>query len=251
MVRILLILDSIFSVWMLIDALQRGARSYWYMVVMLPFGEWFYFFKVKIHDPEFAFLRNAWQGVSSKPVSVEQLKLRLDQSPSFENRLAFAQALYDNEHYEKALQHFADAIESWPDSEECLYGLGLCQNRLGQHENAIVSFRRLIENSERFQDYAPWQDLAETLSSAKREPEALVLLERLVDISPRLYHRVLYAHYLMGASRLGDAREHLQCGLDDNETAPRYIRKKDRSVARAAKNMLKEIDRQEKAGAPS
>ena len=57
MIRVLFALQSIFSLWMLVDAVQRRCGTYWYFVVLCPFGEWVYFFKVKIHDPEFERMR--------------------------------------------------------------------------------------------------------------------------------------------------------------------------------------------------
>jgi hypothetical protein len=48
--RILLMLSYAFSLWMLIDALKRDAKPYWYVIIFFPLGEWVYFFMVKIHD---------------------------------------------------------------------------------------------------------------------------------------------------------------------------------------------------------
>jgi len=48
--RYLLILSYAFSVWMLVDALKRDAKNYWLVIIFFPFGEWIYFFMVKIHD---------------------------------------------------------------------------------------------------------------------------------------------------------------------------------------------------------
>jgi hypothetical protein len=48
--HILLILSYAFSVWMLVDAYQRRAEHYWYLIIFFPFGEWIYFFLVKVHD---------------------------------------------------------------------------------------------------------------------------------------------------------------------------------------------------------
>ena len=50
--HILLLLSYAFSVWMLVDAFKRGAEHYWYLIIFFPFGEWVYFFLVKIHDFE-------------------------------------------------------------------------------------------------------------------------------------------------------------------------------------------------------
>jgi len=48
--HILLILSYAFSIWMLVDAYQRRAEHYWYLIIFFPFGEWVYFFLVKVHD---------------------------------------------------------------------------------------------------------------------------------------------------------------------------------------------------------
>ena len=56
MTRVLFILQHAFMAWMLIDAIRRRADGYWYLIIFIPFGEWFYFFRVKIHDPEMQWL---------------------------------------------------------------------------------------------------------------------------------------------------------------------------------------------------
>lgn len=48
--HILLIISYTFSIWMVVDAYKRGAEHYWYLIIFFPFGEWIYFFLVKIHD---------------------------------------------------------------------------------------------------------------------------------------------------------------------------------------------------------
>lgn len=46
-------LSYAFSIWMLVDAYKRGESCLWWGVILFPFGEWIYFFVVKIHDFEF------------------------------------------------------------------------------------------------------------------------------------------------------------------------------------------------------
>ena len=41
----------VFSVWMIFDAIRRGAELYWYLVILLlPFGALIYFLLVKVRD---------------------------------------------------------------------------------------------------------------------------------------------------------------------------------------------------------
>jgi hypothetical protein len=48
--HILIVLSYAFSVWMIVDAYKRGADHYWYLIIFFPFGEWIYFFTVKLDD---------------------------------------------------------------------------------------------------------------------------------------------------------------------------------------------------------
>ena len=59
--------------------------------------------------------------------------------------------------------------------------------------------------------------------------------------SPRLKHRMLYAHYLSGDGRGAAAREQLETALREHDTAPKFVRRKDRAWARKAKKMLREL----------
>ena len=53
--HILLGLWTVLKIWMLVDAIRRGAESYWYFIIIFaPFGECIYFFMVKIRDFDFA-----------------------------------------------------------------------------------------------------------------------------------------------------------------------------------------------------
>ncbi len=44
------LLSYALSVWMIVDAYKRGAQSWWWVIIFLPFGEVVYFFVVKIQD---------------------------------------------------------------------------------------------------------------------------------------------------------------------------------------------------------
>ena len=52
--HVLLLLATAFTIWMLVDAIQRSAEFYWYLIIIfVPFGTWVYFFMVKMHDFQF------------------------------------------------------------------------------------------------------------------------------------------------------------------------------------------------------
>jgi len=239
--RVLLFLDTAFSLWMLVDAVRRGCRSYWYPVVMMPFGEWVYFFMVKIKDPEFKFLRDFYHRLTTPKVSTEKIRREYGETPSFANTLTLAQALYDEEAYAEAAELFGQAQRLHDDSRDALYGLALTQLRVGDPEPAIEGLRRLIERDPSFEDYAPWGDLARALAAAGRRDEAIELLDTLVLKSPRLEHRVFFAHFLHESGKSDDARAQLELGIEEYKDAPKFLKRRKRRWFRQAKQMLKTL----------
>ncbi|MCP3962281.1 MAG: hypothetical protein GY719_30940 [bacterium] len=241
MPRVLALLELAFSLWLVVDAIRRGAAYYWYPIIMLPFGEWIYFFTIKIHDPEFEWARELHRKLTTKKVTVEQLRYQASQSPSFANQLALAQALYDAGVYGEAAERFAAAIEMHDDSREAVYGLALTRSALADYERAIDGFRRVIALDPSFRDYDAYSDLADALCQSGRMAEVHELLEGLVTRSPRLRHRVLHAHYLLHDGRRDEAREQLTAGLAEYDHAPKYVKRKNRAWRRRAQQLLEQL----------
>ena len=59
---VFLVISYAFSIWMLIDASKRGARHWWMIIILVPFGEFIYFFMVKIKDFKGAFQKRKGNG---------------------------------------------------------------------------------------------------------------------------------------------------------------------------------------------
>lgn len=243
MIRVLMILQSAFSLWMLIDAIRRRCPFYWYILILMPFGEIAYFFMVKIHDPEWQFVHDAVSSILRGKTSLEQLRYRQQQTPSFENTVELARALYNAKNYEEAAELFSDALRL-QESEEALYGLSLSLIGLERYQEAIERLERLIERRPDYEDYDAWPHLALALTKTGRGQEAVPLLEGLVKKSPRLNHRMLLAHYLMRNGQAQQAKHQLETGLNEYQHAPRFLKKRQRSWARQAKKMLQQAQAQ-------
>jgi len=145
MVRVLYGLQSLFSLWMMVDAMQRGAARYWYPVIFLPFGPFVYFFVVKIHDREFQSLRRFFAGWSKPKVTLESLRFKVAETPSLANKLALAQGLFDARLHEEAARDFERVLASDAENKEALYGLALCQLESGDYPRAIETLGELVE----------------------------------------------------------------------------------------------------------
>jgi hypothetical protein len=244
MFQLYLVFDTLFSLWMLVDAIRRGRGSYWWLLVLVPFGEWIYFFQFKIHDPEFEPLRRFFHRFSKRQLSVEDLRLQLKLTPSFSNRLRLAQGLHDRGECAEARDLFEACFEQDQESKEALFGAASCHFRLGEKEQAVTQLRALIALDRVFADYSPWKMLAEALFDLGRVEEAGKVLEELTETSPRLAHRVLHADFLVQAGELERAEEQLQLALLAHKTAPKYLRRQDQKAANLAKRLLGAIARE-------
>ena len=70
--QILVLLQTAFTIWMLVDAISRKAEYYWWAIIFfVPFGSYIYFFMVKIKDPSFSKIKK-W--FTEKPVTIDQLR---------------------------------------------------------------------------------------------------------------------------------------------------------------------------------
>jgi hypothetical protein len=241
MPRVLFILQTAFSLWMLVDAIKRRSEYYWWIIIMVPFGEWVYFFQVKIHDPEFRKIKNFLSALFQKKVTIDELRYRLRETPCFANRLKLAQALHDKEEFGEAAELFEKSLEMNDESLEARYGLASSRSGLGNYMAAEPDFRVIIDDSPAYLDYGVWPRLAEAIWKQGREIDALAVTEELVSISPRISHRLLLAQYLERCGRIDQARTQVATALEDYKHAPAFQKRNDRSWARLARKMQREL----------
>ncbi|HEX2676601.1 MAG TPA: tetratricopeptide repeat protein [Polyangiales bacterium] len=244
MARVLYALQSMFSLWMMVDAMQRGAARYWYPMVWLPGGPLVYFFMVKIHDREFRGILKLWEKLTKPKVTLEQLRFQAVETPSFGNKLLLAQGLFDAQLYSEAAPVFAGLLAEDDEHKGALYGLALCRIELKEYEPAIEALRLLVEIKPSFHDYDGWARLAYALRQSDQFDAALEVLATLVRKAPRVPHRVLYARYLREAQQLEEARKQIELALQAHKYAPRFQKRQDAAAARAGKAMLDELVRE-------
>lgn len=239
MTRALLLLEHLFMVWMLYDCFRRRPGGYWVWIIFVPFGEWFYFFHFKIHDPEMQWLKELFR--FRRPDSLDKLRYLHDQTPSLTNRLRLAQGLHDTGEFDDSARMFEELLREDDQNLEALYGLARCQVGLSELEAAVASFERVIEVDRSFSDYEPWLDLARTLWRLDRKREAIDRLDLLVDTSPRLAHSVTLAQFQKEADEKESARGTLETALHHFRHTPPYHRKRNRMWAFRARRLLKSL----------
>lgn len=239
LVRAGLLLEHVFMLWMLVHAVRSRAEYYWFLIIFMPFGEWAYFFAVRIREPDMSWLRDVLS--YRRPPQLRDLRYRFRESPSLANKLALAQGLHDGGHYDEAAGLFGELVAAAPDDSEASYGLGLCREELGDPEGAVCQYRSLIERHRSFRDYAVVVRLAEVLWKMERREEALQTLAALVETSPRTSHRVIHAHHLAEDGRVTEARSVVDDALLYYAHAPRYVKRRYWRWALSARHLRREL----------
>jgi hypothetical protein len=235
-VTILYYVQSIFMIWMLVDAVRRRSPYYWYLVLFFPFGPLVYFLAVKIDDYDLRWLKRAL--AFERPPSLDALRHEFRESPSFANRMRLAGALHDAGAFAEAAELFEGALATHPTDAEALYALGRCKIELGEPAAAIEPLGKLFEMKPGFRDFGAAVDYAKALGADARDHEAIEVLEAVTKASARISHAALLAEALVQVDQIERARRSLERALGDYEQSPSFVRRRDRGGARRARDLL-------------
>ncbi|HEY5959158.1 MAG TPA: tetratricopeptide repeat protein [Polyangiaceae bacterium] len=221
---ILYIAAAAFKLWMLVDAMKRRVDNYWYFIIaMLPFGDWAYFFVHKL--PE---LRQAWANKRTHaPLPLESLRYDVQVTPSAKNRLALGSALYDQGQLPDAKREFLAVLRTHPEDAQAQYGLALTLKAEGQLSAAVEQFERLLERSPGYDEYAAMLELIDTHKRINEPDVALALLEQLVRSSPRTKHQLALSEHLVDMQRFEEARQMLDAALTEYEHLPPFAKRRE------------------------
>jgi hypothetical protein len=237
--HIVILLQTAFSIWMLVDAIRRRAPEYWWLIILVPFGEWAYFFAIKLPDTRFAV--NLKRQLYTKRVSLPSLRLAFAETPSHKNRVQLAQSLHDHGEYAEAAEHFEQVLRGNEDDKESLQGYALCSLESDNRDMAVRTLERLVDLDIAYAEYGPCSDLVALYVEDGRRDEAIALLERACKTSGRIGPRCMLAAHLLEAGRTDAARQHLTQGLHAYASSPRFVRRRDRAQARKARVLLRRV----------
>ena len=238
-IRVLLIAQHVFMLWMLIDAIRRKAEGYWYLIIFIPLGEWAYFFAVKIHDPPFQQIGQKL--FAKRPPSLKELRYRAKESPTVQNKVTFAQTLCDSGEYGEAAEIFSEILSKDPSDCPALYGLGMAKAGLKDYEGSVEILERLVAKNPTYNDYEGWVKLVDATWESNNHEKALECARELVKSSPRTNHKVTMAYYLRESDQRQEARSILEETLREYEYAPDFAKRNYKDWAKRAKRMLREL----------
>ncbi len=238
MIRLIPLLFLALKVWMLIDASRRKAPQHWYyIIIFVPFGGLIYFVMVKAKDFNTGKIARIFKGSES----LKDLKIQYQETPSLDNKLRLAQALYDHHQNTEAEHLFAEVLERYADNSDALHGLGLSRIAQKNFAGAIEPLKKLTEINPTYLDYVAWPDLAWSLHETGCKEEERQVLRDLVKKNPVISHQMYLAQHLANAGEIREAVKLLESSLFEHERSPSYVKKRNADWASRARKLLKKI----------
>jgi len=228
-----------FKLWMLVDAYQRRAETYWLWIIMgMPGGALLYLVMVRLRDRDARLVGQNILRFLASPTPLSELELNYRESPSIANRLILAQGLGDAERYAEAEQHFSAVLDARPNEVDALFGLGVCRLERGDAAGAVEPLTQVITEAPLYREFAAYPQLTRALIQSGRPELARELLAELAKRHPRLPNVVLFSKYLIQAGEVDVAHEQLRLALRDYKRSPRHVRRTNRRAAAEAKALL-------------
>lgn len=228
-----------FNIWMLVDAIRRGADYYWLMIIaFIPGGSLIYFFLVRMRDPDARQVSSRLKELVARPVPLETLQARFDDSPSAANEIALAQGLGEAGRWKDASEHFENVLKGRPKDPEALFGYGVCLLESERAQEAVTPLCRLLDDHPGYRDFATYPELASAYQRLGQPEETVELFRSLYRQSPRLRHAVWLAEALLGVGKTSEAKELLETALRRSGDSPAHTKKADRPWRKQAEQML-------------
>jgi hypothetical protein len=239
--------ERAFAIWMLVDAYRRGVDYFWFFVIFfLPFiGSLAYFFAIKIND--FRFVRSGSVNSSVQGLfayltrpSLDELRFRAQQSPTFANHLALAERLMEKQDYAGAVPHLEAALERETEHGQVLYDLSRCKVELGAPAEAVPLLRRVLQKDRHWSNYRAWRLLIDAQTAAGDPSGALATCRELAQLTQSLEHRCLLAEHLLTNGLNEEARKLLDESLAEHQYSSGPARRRNSRWASAAKRLQRQ-----------
>jgi hypothetical protein len=240
------LLQIAFTIWMAVDAYHRGGEQFWIWIIIIfqPLGPWIYFFAVKFRSLRVPGLKLGGGGGGwERKLSLEELRYRVERTPTLANRMALAQRLMDRGMHEDAITQLEAILQVEPGYCPALHALAECRIATGEPTHAVHALEKLLQRDRRWSHYRAWRTLIEA-HLARREPgDALAACRELEKQVPNFENKCMLAEHLIDNGLKTEAIELLDQALEDNHYSPLGTRLRNWRWARTARKLLAEAER--------
>jgi hypothetical protein len=243
--QVLALLQLAFTVWMMVDAYQRGVETFWYFLIFFfqPIGAWAYFFAVKFRTLRWPAKRLPHSG--QRNLSFEQLRYSVERAPTVANRIALAERLMEKGAYPEAIPLLEAVLAIEPDYSVVLHALAECRLATNNPEQAVAPLEKLIHRDPCWAHYRAWRTLLDVHRARRQPAAALATCREFAKRLPTLENKCRLAEHLLDNDRAAEAVELLDDALEEQRFSPWSARWHNRRWARMAHRLLLEAEKRQ------
>jgi hypothetical protein len=230
------------TIWMAVDAYQRGVELFWYWVIVLfqPIGPWIYFFAIKLPTMR---VRGFQPGSArQRKLSVDELTYRVGRAPTVANRLALAERLMDRGEHAQAIPYLEAILAFDSDYGIALHSLAECKLATGAPDEAAGLLDKLIRRDYRWSNYRAWRTLIGVHEARGQPADALQTCREFEKRLPTLENKCLLARHLVDTGNSAEAVTLLDRALEDLHYAAFRERLRNYRWSREARRILAKLD---------
>ncbi|MDB5813166.1 MAG: putative rane protein [Rhodocyclales bacterium] len=236
------------AIFFAIHALRTGRNVYWLFILFaFPLlGSIVYFFVEFLPEIRGSRAVNATgkavRSIISPGRALREAERAVELSPSADNRIRLASALFDTNRLDEAVVQYQSAAVGLHEFDPAL-NLGLARTLLAQQraiEARAVIERYMHQEKNRLPGDLPLL-YARTLAACNDREAALTQFERVVAEDPSPEARSRYGEYLHGIGQDERAREILQAFMADVKHWPRNVHTLNREWIALAEGVLRQL----------
>jgi hypothetical protein len=241
------LLSSLFYPWgfvlqglAIVHFIRRRPDNYWFYVIIFlgPIGAVVYLLVEAL--PDIGLVGQSFK-VFPRRKRINQLESIIRDNPSPGNYEELGDLYMDDGKFPQAREAFDKAIAARADTPDPFYRRAVCAIQMNDFAAARPDLERVVAKEPDYDFQRAAALLAHVYAHTEQKEKAEALFRQVTTTSTLSETYLNFADLLASEQRNAEAREWAQKVLDKKPTMPSYLRRRERSWFRRAKEMLKNL----------
>ena len=241
------LLSSLFYPWgfvlqglAIVHFIRRRPDNYWFYVIIFlgPLGAIVYLLVEAL--PDIGLVGQSFK-VFPRRKRINQLESIIRDNPSPGNYEELGDLYMDDGKFPQAREAFDKAIAARADTPDPFYRRAVCAIQMNDFAAARPDLERVVAKEPDYDFQRAAALLAHVYAHTEQKEKAEALFRQVTTTSTLSETYLNFADLLASEQRNAEAREWAQKVLDKKPTMPSYLRRRERSWFRRAKEMLKNL----------
>lgn len=226
----------------IVHFIWRRPQIWWLLIILIggPLGSLVYLILEGLPD-----LRGERGHFKPRTLSTRQRRkeaeARVAQNPAPGNYEELADIYFEEGRYADARAAYDKAISARTDSPDPFYRRALCELEMGDFAAALPDLEHVVAKDPKYDFHRAAGLLAHALAKTGRTADAERMFAHATEVSSASETQYNYAEFLAAQGRSDEARQWAERVLAKKETAPAFLRRRDRPWFQRAAALLNQL----------